>query len=81
MKGCFKFKNGISGSTQEAEHQNATQTTLGEDKKSIAIAITPAFPLGVDPLDHRQVKAYLDEAFAPLVSKGFVIDVKYGDFD
>ena len=81
MNGHFKFENDIGGDEQEGEYGNATQTTLGQDEKSIAISIEPAFPEGVDPLDHGQVEAYLKQTFAPLVEKGFKINVYYGDFN
>lgn len=81
MKGRYAFKAGVDGDRQMDEFQNATQTTLGDDQRSISIAVTPKFPEGVDILDGKAVKAYLKERMAPLVDAGFDVEVQYGRFD
>jgi len=80
MKGSFKFKGNVPGDLQETNFQNATQTSLGSDQCSIAIAVTPAFPKGFDVLDKDAVKAFMAERMQPLVDAGFQIEVQYGRF-
>lgn len=79
-KGRFSFKAGVSGERQESEFGNATQTTLGEDERSISIAVTPSFPEGLDVLDPKAVKAFLKETMQPLVDAGFDVETQYGRF-
>jgi len=80
MKGSFKFKGNVPGDLQETNFQNATQTTLGSDERSIAIAVTPAFPKGFDVLDENAVRAFMAERVKPLVDAGFKVEVQYGRF-
>jgi hypothetical protein len=80
MKGSFKFKGNVPGDLQEEQFQNATQTTLGSDERSIAIAVTPAFPEGFDVLDKDAVEAFMAERMQPLVDAGFQVEVQYGRF-
>lgn len=79
-RGRFSFKGGVSGERQESEFGNATQTTLGEDERSISIAVTPRFPEGLDVLDSRAVKTFLKETMQPLVDAGFDVETQYGRF-
>ena len=79
-KGGFSFKAGVSGERQESEFGNATQTTLGQDERSISIAVTPHFPAGIDVLDPKAVKAFLKETMQPLVDAGFDVEIQYGRF-
>lgn len=81
MKGKYSFEGGIDGDRQMDEFQNATQTTLGDDQRSISIAVTPVFPEGFDILDKDAVDAFMRERMQPLIDAGFDVEVQYGPFD
>lgn len=80
MKGSFTFKSNVPGDLQEQDFQNATQTTLGSDERSIAIAVTPSFPAGFEVLDGDAVKTFMTERMQPLVDAGFRVEIQYGLF-
>lgn len=81
MKGKYSFRGDVNGDRQMGGFQNATQTTLGDDQRSISIAVTPSFPKGFDVLDKDAVNAFLGERMQPLVDAGFEVEVQYGPFD
>lgn len=81
MTGKFTFEDGIGGNRQMAECGNATQTTLGNDQRSISIMVVPAFPDGTDITDRHQVEAHMADVMQPLVDAGFEITVHYGKFE
>jgi hypothetical protein len=81
MKGQYSFKGDIDGDEQMSSFQNATQTTLGDDARSIAVAVTPAFPDGFDLLDKDAVDAFMWERMQSLVEAGFQVEIQYGPFD
>lgn len=80
MKGKFKFKGNVDGVSQQVLFQNAAQTTLGNDERSISIAVTPSFPKEVDVLDAVAVEEFLRTTMQPLVDAGFKVETQYGPF-
>lgn len=81
MTGRFMFTGDVDGDRQTFEFQNATQTTLGNDERSVSIAVTPVFPEGFDILDEGAVEAFLEERTRTLVEAGFDVEIQYGPFD
>ena len=81
MRGEFTFQGGIDGDAQQSSFQNATLSSLGEDERSISIAITPCFPESVDVLNENAVHSYLEKMMQPLLEAGFDVDIQYGPFE